>query len=353
MKVFEHPEFDRHEHVAFAYDDATGLRAIIALHSTALGPGLGGCRVYPYADDEQALTDVLRLSRGMTYKAALAGLDQGGGKSVVIADPRQDKTPALMQAMGAFVESLGGRYLVAEDSGTNEADMRAMATRTTHVAGGAAPINPDDPGDRDTSAATALGVLVGIEAAVRFKLGRDDLKGLRVAIQGVGKVGQVLAGHLHEAGAELYVSDAWEPSVEYCAERYGAVAVPPEEVIGLDVDVFSPCALGAILDDQSIPRLRAGIIAGAANNQLAEPRHGEVLRQRGVLYAPDYAINAGGIINLYYTGAERRWAVIEDHVRRIGPTLSEIFERAAATQRTTESIADAMAEARFRPSAAG
>ena len=349
MNVFEHPEFDRHEQVVFGYDEASGLRAIIALHNTVLGPGLGGCRVYPYDNDEQALTDVLRLSRGMTYKAALAGMDQGGGKSVVIADSRSEKTPEMMQAMGALVESLGGRYLVAEDSGTNDADMREMAKHTAHVAGGAAPINPEDPGDRDTSAATALGVFVGIQAAAQFKLGRSDLEGLRVAIQGVGKVGQVLAGHLHEAGAALYVSDAWAPAVEYCAERFGAVAVPPDEVIGLDVDVFSPCALGAVFDDASIPNLKAGIVAGAANNQLAEPRHGRALYHRGVLYAPDYAINAGGIINLYYTGPTRRWAKVEEHVRRIGATLTEIFERSAGEQRTTESIADAMAEARFRP----
>lgn len=349
MNLFNHPEFDQHEQVSFGYDEASGLRAIIALHSTALGPGLGGCRVYPYDSEEQALTDVLRLSRGMSYKAALAGLDQGGGKSVVIADSHTDKTPQLMQAMGAFVESLGGRYLVAEDSGTCDADMREMARKTAHVAGGAAPINPDDPGDRDTSAATALGVFVGIEAAVRHKLGRTDLEGLRVAIQGVGKVGQVLCEHLTEAGAKLFVSDSWGPSVEYCAERFGAVAIPPEEVLALDVDVLSPCALGAIVDDHSLPKLKAGIIAGAANNQLAEPRHGDELLKRGILYAPDYAINAGGIINLYYTGAERRWAVIEAHIRRIGPTLADVFERSEKENRNTEQVANTLAEARFRP----
>lgn len=349
MSLFDHPEFDRHAHVAFRFDAASGLRAIIAVHDTHLGPGLGGCRVYPYASDAEALTDVLRLSRGMTYKAALAGLQQGGGKSVVIADPRKTKTPAMMRAMGAFVESLGGQYLVAEDSGTNEADMRQMARHTRFVAGNAAPLNPDDPGDRDTSAATALGVFVGIQAAVRARLGRSDLDGLKVAIQGVGKVGQVLAGHLHEAGAQLYVSDAWAPAVEYCAERFGAVAVAPDEVLGLDVDVLSPCALGAILDDRSIPRLKAQVVAGAANNQLAEPRHGRLLRERGVLYAPDYAINAGGIINLYYTGPQRRWSVIEQHVRGIGATLAEIFERAQGEGEQTEVIADRIAEARFRP----
>ncbi len=348
MSVFDHPEFDDHEQIVYGFDADSGLRAIIAVHNTALGPGLGGCRVFAYPDDADALTDVLRLSRGMTYKAALADMQQGGGKSVVLADPRRSKTPQMMQAMGRLIQSLGGSYLVAEDSGSNEADMREMVKQTAFVAGGAAPINPDDPGDRDTSAATALGVFVGIQAAVKFKLGLDDLKGLRVALQGAGKVGQVLAAHLHQAGARLWVSDSYAPAVDFCVEKFAAKAVAPEDIAGLDVDIFSPCALGAVLNEQSIALMKAKIIAGAANNQLAEPHHGLNLLEREVLYAPDYAINAGGIINLYYSGTRRRWADIEAHIRRIGPTLEEIFKRSSEAGKPTSEIADQMAEARFK-----
>ena len=346
--VLTHPEYDDHELVVFHRHPASGLRAIVAVHSTALGRGLGGCRVYPYATEADAITDVLRLSRGMTYTAALAGLRQGGGKAVVIADPRLDKTPEMMRAMGRLVQTLGGRYVIAEDSGTDEADMREVARETAFIGGGAAPPDPRDPGDRDTSAATALGVFYGIEAAARFRLGRADLHGLRVSIQGVGKVGQVLAQHLHEAGARLFVCDAYEPAVTSCVQRFDATPVDPSDLIELDVDVFSPCALGAVIDDRSAARLRAPIVAGAANNQLAEPRHGRMLMERGVLYAPDYAINAGGIINLYYEGPARRWAVVEAHLRRIGDTLTTIFTRARDEMRPTHEIADQMAESIFR-----
>lgn len=346
--VLSHPEYDDHEMVVFHRDPRSGLRAIVAVHSTALGRGLGGCRVYPYATEDDAITDVLRLSRGMTYKAALAGLKQGGGKAVVIADPRRDKTPEMMRAMGRLVQALGGRYVIAEDSGTDEADMREVAKETGYIGGGAAPPDPRDPGDRDTSAATALGVFHGIQAAVRFRLGRDDLQGLRVSLQGAGKVGQVLAAHLHEAGARLFVCDAHAPAVAACVQRFGASPVEPADLIELGVDVFSPCALGAVLNDDSVPRLRASIVAGAANNQLAEPRHGRMLMERGVLYAPDYAINAGGIINLYYEAPTRRWAAVEAHVRRIDETLTTIFTRARDEGRPTHEIADRMAEQIFR-----
>lgn len=348
MAVLSHPEYDDHELVAFHHDPASGLRAIIAIHDTRLGRALGGCRVHPYASEAEAITDALRLSRGMTYKAALAGLQQGGGKAVVIADPRHGKTPAMMQAMGRLVQSLGGRYVIAEDSGTDEADMREVAKQTAFIGGGAAAPNPDDPGDRDTSAATALGVFFGIQAAARFRLGREDLRGLRVSIQGVGKVGSVLAGHLHEAGAQLFVCDPYAPAVQDCVRRFAATAVTAADLFGLEVDVFSPCALGAILDDHSLAQLRAPIVAGAANNQLAEARHGQALLDRGVLYAPDYAINAGGIINLYHEGATRRWVDVEAHLRRIADTLTAIFERSRDEGRPTDVIADRMAEAIFR-----
>lgn len=344
MPVFHHPEFDAHEIVAFHHDRHTGLRAMIAVHNTRLGHGLGGCRMYPYASEDAALTDVLRLSRGMTYKAALAGLKQGGGKSVIIGDPRTAKTPEMMRAMGHFVETLGGKYVVAEDSGTNVADIHLMAEHTRHVGGLADAAATAAGRTGDPSPATALGVFYGIQAAVRHKLGREDLSGLRVAIQGVGNVGFRLAGHLHAAGAQLWVTDSYAPAVEACIAAYGAQPVLMEQIYGLDVDVFAPCALGAILDDASIPQLKAGIVAGAANNQLAARYHGQALLERGVLYAPDYVINAGGIIDIYYEGANYDWAVVDAHLHRIGDTLTRVFERSAAEGLPTGVIADRMAE---------
>ncbi|HEX4871437.1 MAG TPA: Glu/Leu/Phe/Val dehydrogenase dimerization domain-containing protein [Nevskiaceae bacterium] len=351
MSVFSHREFDRHELVAFHHDPATGLKAIIAVHNTRLGKGLGGCRMYPYASDAEALTDVLRLSRGMTYKAALAGLPQGGGKSVIIGDPRRDKTPEMMRAMGRFVDSVGGRYVVAEDSGTSVPDIRLMAEHTAHVGGLAPPGDTSRTGD--PSPATATGTFIGIQAAVRHQLGREDLRGLKVAIQGVGNVGRRLARHLHEAGAQLWVTDSYAPAVEHCVTAFGATPVAMDAIYGLDVEVFAPCALGAILNDDTIPQLKARVVAGAANNQLAEPRHGLRLLDRGILYAPDYVINAGGIIDIHYEGPEYQWSVVEAHLRRIGATLTTIFERARAEQRSTHEIADRMAEEIFRPTARG
>ena len=348
MSVFSHPEFDGHEHVAFHQDPASGLRAIIAVHSTRLGPGLGGCRMWPYASDAEALTDVLRLSRGMTYKAALAGLPQGGGKSVILGDPRHDKSPALMRAMGRFVESLNGRYIVAEDSGTSVPDIRLMAEQTRHVGGlaDAASIAAGRSGDH--SPATALGVFIGLQAAVRAALGRDDLRGLKVAIQGVGNVGYRLARHLHDAGAKLWVTDLHQPAVDRAVAEFGATAVAMEAIHALDVDVFAPCALGAVLDETRIPQIKAKVIAGAANNQLAKPRDGQRVLDHGLLYAPDYVINAGGIIDIHYEGPGYNEAVVHAHLQRIGTTLSEIFTRSFATKRATGEIADAMAEAIFR-----
>ena len=349
MPVFKHPEFDHHELVAYHADTESGLRAIIAVHSTRLGKGLGGCRMWPYASEDEALTDVLRLSRGMTYKAALAGLQQGGGKSVILGDPRHDKTPAMMRAMGHFVETLAGRYVVAEDSGTNVADIRLMAEQTRHVGGLADAAAAAAGRTGDPSPATAYGVFVGIRAAVKWKLGRDDLKGLRVAIQGVGNVGYRLAKHLHEAGAKLWVTDLHAPSVERCVKELGAHAVNMEEIFAVEADVFAPCALGAVLNDHTLPRLKAPIVAGAANNQLAEPRHDAALAERGILYAPDYCINAGGIIDIHYEGPDYDAATVKAHLERIGETLTTVFERARQEKRPTGAIADRMAEERFRP----
>ena len=345
MSVFSHPEFDAHERVAFRHDRASGMKAIIAVHSTRLGRALGGCRMWPYASDADALTDVLRLSRGMTYKAAMAGLPQGGGKSVIIGDPRHQKTAALMRAMGRFVESFGGSYIVAEDSGTSVEDMRVIGTETQHVAGFADEKSLAVGRTGDPSPATAMGVFIGIQAAVKAKLGRDDLKGLRVAVQGVGNVGGRLAKHLADAGASLWVTDLHQPAVDRCVREIGAEAVPMEGVHALDVDVFAPCALGAGLNDRTIAQIKAKIVAGAANNQLEKPRHDHALLDRGILYAPDYVINAGGIIEIYYEGPDYDEAKVHAHLRRIGTTLTAIFEHSAREHRPTGEVADRMAEA--------
>ncbi|MDX1433029.1 MAG: Glu/Leu/Phe/Val dehydrogenase dimerization domain-containing protein [Gammaproteobacteria bacterium] len=348
MSVFQHDEFDGHEQVAFFKDDQSGLRAIIAVHNTNLGPALGGVRMWPYASDAEALRDVLRLSRGMTYKSALAGLPFGGGKSVIIGDPHRDKSDALMAAMGRCVERLAGRYIAAEDSGTNVDDIRTMATETAHVAGIASK-STTGGGERsgDPSPATARGVFVGLRAAVRHKLGRDDLDGVRVAVQGVGNVGRRLVGYLREAGAECWIADIHSESVERTADETGAVPVDGDALIDLDVDVFAPCALGAVINSESIPRLRAGIVAGAANNQLESCAHGEVLMHKGILYAPDYVINAGGVIDVAFERTGYDLDKVVAKIDGIGVALTEIFERSDAEQRPTSVVADDLARERF------
>lgn len=348
MTVFTHPEFDSHELVAHHHDPATGLRAIIAVHNTRLGKGLGGCRMWAYRNEDEALTDVLRLSRGMTYKAAMAGLPQGGGKSVILGDPRRDKTPAMMQAMGRFVHSLGGKYVVAEDSGTSVADIRAMAAVTPYVGGLADEKSVAAGRTGDPSPATAYGVFVGIQACIKAALGREDLKGLHVAIQGTGNVGYRLARHLHEAGAKLTVTDLHAPAVERCVKDFGAAVVSMDDIFSVDADVFAPCALGAILNDQTIPELKARIVAGAANNQLAAPRHDRVLLERGILYAPDYVINAGGIIDIHYEGPTYDESTVKAHLERIGTTLATVFARSRENARPAGEVADRMAEERFK-----
>jgi leucine dehydrogenase len=303
MEIFDLREFDAHEQVVFGHDERTGLRAIIALHSTTLGPAAGGCRLWPYATTAEAVTDVLRLSRGMSYKNAMANLKFGGGKAVIIADPRRPKTPELFQAFGRFVDSLGGRYVTAEDVGTTTADMESVAKSTRYVAGlGRAPGEAGgDPGPK-----TALGVYLGIRAAVKFRLGRSDLSGVTVALQGAGGVGYHLSRMLSADGAKLKVADVRPAAVTRVCDEFGAQPVAVEEVLSQDVDVLAPCAMGAILNPATFPHLRARVVAGAANNQLAQGQDGAALSAAGILYAPDYVINAGGIISVareYYGGA--------------------------------------------------
>ncbi|WP_415258944.1 Glu/Leu/Phe/Val dehydrogenase dimerization domain-containing protein [Thauera phenylacetica] len=348
MAVFSLSDFADHEQVVFVSDDKSGLKAIIAVHNSNLGPALGGCRMWPYASEEEAVRDVLRLSRGMTYKSAMARLKLGGGKSVIIGNPRTDKTPVLLAAFARALEQLNGRYIAAEDSGTSVADMKTMAQFTRHVAG--LHDKPSDQGTRsgDPSPATAYGTFIGIQAAVKERLGRDSLDGLRVAVQGVGNVGYDLARQLKEAGAQLWVTDIHREPLVQAGRELGATVVAPDEIFGLDVDVFAPCALGAILNDATIPQLKAKIVAGAANNQLAEARHGVELMKRGILYAPDYVINAGGIIDVYHERIGFERAALIRHIEGIRDNLMEVFERAREEERPTAEVADAIAEERFR-----
>ena len=348
MAVFSLSDFADHEQVVFVSDDKSGLKAIIAVHNSNLGPALGGCRMWPYASEDEAIRDVLRLSRGMTYKSAMANLKLGGGKSVIIGNPRTHKTPELLAAFARALEQLNGRYIAAEDSGTSVADMKYMTQFTQHVAG--IHDKPSDAGTRsgDPSPATAYGTFIGIQAAVKERLGRDSLDGLRVAVQGVGNVGFDLARQLKEAGAQLWVTDIHREALVQAGKELGATVVAPDEIFGLDVDVFAPCALGAILNDSTIPQLKASIVAGAANNQLAEARHGVELMKRGILYAPDYVINAGGIIDVYHERIGFDRAVLLKHIEGIHDNLMEVFERARKEERPTGEVADAIAEERFQ-----
>lgn len=344
MQIFTHPEFDRHEQVAFFNEPDSGLKAIVAVHNTRRGPALGGCRMYPYPGEAEALTDVLRLARGMTYKSAISRLPLGGGKSVIIGDPRRDKTPALFEAFGRCLNDLGGRYIVAEDSGTTVKDLHTIATQTEHISGtGERPMPDGGVADGDPSPATAWGVLKGIEAAVRHALGRTDLEGLTVAVQGAGSVGRRLVAHLARAGARVRVSDVYEDRLLEVADTHGAEAVSPEEIYDVDADVFSPCALGAVLDDRTLARLKARVIAGAANNQLAEPRHGDALHRAGRVYVPDFAINAGGVIDIAGYRAGLSYTESLDQVGRIYETVAEILDRAEKENRPAHRVAEQMA----------
>ncbi|MFQ6016568.1 MAG: Glu/Leu/Phe/Val dehydrogenase dimerization domain-containing protein [Kiloniellaceae bacterium] len=340
--MFDHPEFADHEQVVYGRDAGSGLKAIIAIHDTRRGPAVGGCRMWPYATEDEALTDALRLARGMTYKSALADLPYGGGKSVIIGDPHTMKSDDLFRAMGRFVESLGGRYIVAEDVGISVDDVEVMGRETRHVAGTRA------GGAGDPSPSTAYGVFMGIRAAVAHKLAKSSLEGIRVAVQGLGHVGYRLCRYLTGDGAKLTVTDIDRAEVERAAQDFDARVVQPDRIYGVEAEVFAPCALGAILNDETIPRLKAKIVAGSANNQLAEPRHGAELTRRGVLYAPDYVINAGGIIHISHEGPSYDKAEAVDHVARIHDTLREIFSRADASGIPTSEAADRLAEERLK-----
>ncbi len=340
MAVFSAKSFANHDEVIFWHDARAGLKAIMAIHDTTLGPALGGCRMWNYASDDEALEDVLRLSRGMTYKAAMAGLNLGGGKSVILGDPHKDKSESLLRSLGRFVDGLAGRYIVAEDVGMSVADMDIVRQETRHVAG---------VGERggDPSPATAWGVYNGIRAAVHHKLDREELTGVSVAVQGVGHVGAHLCDYLARDGVRLVVTDIDEGAIGLARERYGAAAVAPDEIYDAEVEVFAPCALGGVINDQTIPRLKASIVAGSANNQLAEARHGKALVDRGILYAPDYVINAGGLIYVSYEVSYRGPYFDRDvamaHAGRLYNRLRDLFARAEAERMPTHEMADRIA----------
>jgi len=343
LEIEQHPDFDGHETVVFS--ESEPLKAIVAVHNSHLGPAVGGCRMYPYSSVQAALTDVLRLSRGMTYKSALAGLPLGGGKSVIIGDPRKDKTRELMLSMGEFVDSLKGRYVTAEDSGTSVTDIATIGERTQFVSG----VSEEGPYGGDPSPMTAYGVLIGITAAVRHRCD-TDLKGIRVAVQGVGNVGYHLTKMLLKAGATVSVADISAANLKRVSRFDGVEIVSVDDILKAEADVLAPCALGGAINPETVREIRAGIIAGAANNQLATSEMGQVLVDRGILYAPDYVINAGGIIDIYHQRrAERRPEIVNSHIERIGNTLKQIFSASEDQDCSTQLIADEMAVRIFNP----
>ncbi|MCL6597964.1 MAG: leucine dehydrogenase [Alicyclobacillus macrosporangiidus] len=343
MDLFSYLERHDYEQVVFCHDRAAGLKAIIAIHDTTLGPALGGCRMWTYASEEEALVDALRLARGMTYKAAAAGLNLGGGKTVVIGDPKTDKSEALFRALGRYIQSLGGRYITAEDVGTNVHDMDLIHLETEYVTG----VSQAYGSSGNPSPMTALGVFRGLQATAKTVYGSDDVAGRTVAIQGLGSVGWALAELLHRHGAKLVVTDINPDALRRAQAELGARVVAPAEIFSVDCDIFSPCALGAVLNDDTIPRLRCQAVAGSANNQLAEDRHGDMLHERGILYAPDYVINAGGLINVadelegYHPERARQ------KVERIYDIMLNLYDLSQREGIPSHRAADRMAEARI------
>lgn len=349
MTLFEHPSFAEHEQIAYCFDKETGLKAIVAIHNTLLGPALGGCRMWPYLNDEEALTDVLRLSRGMTYKAAITGLSLGGGKAVILGDPAKIKSKQLFRSFGRFIDSLSGYYITAEDVNIRVEDMDEIAKETRYFTGGS-------KGAGDPSPMTALGVFYGIKACLEKHRGSSELSQVRVAIEGSGNVGSYLCELLREAGAQVFVSDLFPERAKKLAARTGATAVETQTIHQRDVDVFAPCALGGGLHEGTIPEIKAPIIAGGANNQLLDEKvHGKMLQERKILYAPDYAINAGGVVNCFQElkGYDSEQAA--EQAKNIYSTILNILEKSeelgvptimAANQIVEDKLAQAKAKLR-------
>ena len=342
MEIFSKMEEYDYEQLIFCQDKSSGLKAIIAIHDTTLGPALGGTRIYDYKTDEEAIIDALRLARGMTYKNAAAGLELGGGKAVIIGDPKKIKSEALFRAFGRFVEGLNGRYITGEDMNMTQQDAAYVNCETNYIVG-------LETGSGNPSPITAYGVFKGMQAAVNEIYGSDDLKGKTVALQGLGAVGRILAELLHEAGAKLIVTSRDQAKVGKAVAELGATAVGPDEIYGVECDVFSPCAIGAIINDKTIEQLKCRIIAGAANNQLAEPRHGDILHEKGILYVPDYVINSGGVINIIddISGREYSKENAMKNTAKIYDACKKVFELAKRHGIPTYKAADKMAEDRI------
>ena len=341
MKVLEQMTFQNHEQVNFFHDPETKLSAIIAIHSTELGPSLGGCRMMEYSSEENALFDVLRLSKGMTYKSAIAGLKLGGGKSVIIGDPKINKSDELLKKFGECIDSLGGRYITAEDMGMNVDDMEIIKQKTNYVTG----LSKDLGGSGDPSEVTSYGTYVGIQSAVKSKLNKKDLNGLSVAVQGLGNVGMKLIKYIMKHDVKLYVSDIDTNKIEKCVSKFGATEISGDDIYDLDVDVYSPCAIGATVNDNTIDRLNCKIVAGAANNVLKDyKKHGDMLFKKNILYAPDYVINAGGVINIYNELENYNKIDVFQQVERIYDTLQNIFYESNKRALATNIISDYLAE---------
>ena len=342
--MFDHPSFDAHEGVHLVSDEATGLKAIIAVHSTHLGPAAGGCRMWDYKTGEAMLRDVLRLSQGMSYKNAMAGLELGGGKAVIWGNAREDKSPELFRAFGHAVENLQGKYWTAEDVGLSPGDLAAAAEVTKYVAG----LESGEAASGDPSPITALGVYRGILETAKRAFGSDDLNGKTVAVQGVGSVGSDVCRHLAKAGAHLVITDVNQAALDQVAKETGAKIVAPDDIYDVTMDIFSPNALGATVNDDTLARMSAKAISGGANNQLATPEMGEKVRQAGILYAPDYVINGGGIINVAGEIAgdySREW--VDGKLDKLMDTLGDLLDRALSENTPTSVIADRIAKERI------
>lgn len=340
MKIFDYMERYGHEQIIFCYDAASGLRAIIGIHDTTLGPALGGTRIWDYESEEEALIDVLRLSKGMTYKNAVAGLNLGGGKAVILGDPQKIKSEELFRSFGRYIEGLGGRYITGEDMNATTKDMGLINDETNHVVG-------LEGKSGNPSPVTAFGVFKGIQAAAEECFGTMDLKGKIVAVQGVGAVGYYLCKYLQEAGAKLIITDIRKENIDRVIQDFGAKDVKPEEIYGVKCDIFAPCAMGAIINDFTIQQLKCNVVAGSANNQLAENKHGDMLEEKGILYAPDFVINGAGVMNVYEEmkgyNAERamlRASGVYDNIKKV-------FEIAKRDGIPTYKAADRMAEERI------
>jgi leucine dehydrogenase len=345
MELFSYMEEYEYEQLLLCQDKASGLKAIIAIHDTTLGPALGGTRMWTYESEEAAIEDALRLARGMTYKNAAAGLDLGGGKTVIIGDPKKDKNPEMFRAFGRFIQGLNGRYITAEDVGTTTEDMDLIHLETEYVTG----ISPTTPGAAgNPSPVTAYGIYKGMKAAAKEAFGTDSLEGKTIAVQGVGNVAFTLCEHLHEEGANLIVTDINEEAVQRAVDAFGAKAVGPDEIYGVECDIYAPCALGATINDETIPQIKARVIAGSANNQLKEDRHGDMLHEMGIIYAPDYVINAGGVINVAdeLAGYNKERALKKVEV--IYSNLERVFEISRRDHIPTYVAADRMVEERIQ-----